>query len=211
MDHAILGGVAVRHRGGAGRGELPAGQQAHAAYAKKRIRRWTTGCSALLRDRIISACDHYFEKGFAPVYARENITSMYDAYHSLGGDGIVTDMVKQAMELPYKKGGEAPVEQSRESRACNQYIKEERSMNINWKIRFQNKTFLTGLISLVVVFIYDLLQLLEIAPAVTQSAVMQVAEGILTILGMLGVIADPTTAGLSDSKQALTYTSPKQD
>ena len=84
-------------------------------------------------------------------------------------------------------------------------------MNINWKIRFQNKTFLTGLISLVVVFIYDLLQLLEIATAVTQSAVMQVAEGILTILGMLGVIADPTTAGLSDSKQALTYTSPKQD
>ena len=84
-------------------------------------------------------------------------------------------------------------------------------MNINWKIRFQNKTFLTGLISLVVVFIYDLLQLLEIAPAVTQSAVMQGAEGILTILGMLGMIADPTTAGLSDSKQALTYTSPKQD
>ena len=84
-------------------------------------------------------------------------------------------------------------------------------MNINWNVRFQNKTFLTGLISLVVVFIYDLLQLLEIAPAVTQSAVMQVAEGILTILGMLGVIADPTTAGLSDSKQALTYTSPKQD
>mgnify|MGYP002582257550 FL=1 len=84
-------------------------------------------------------------------------------------------------------------------------------MNINWRVRFQNKTFLTGLISLVVVFVYDLLQLLEIAPTVTQSAVMQVAEGILTILGMVGVIADPTTAGLTDSRQALTYTSPKQD
>ena len=84
-------------------------------------------------------------------------------------------------------------------------------MNINWKVRFQNKAFLTGLISLVVVFIYDLLQLLEIAPVVTQSAVMQVAEGILTILGMVGVIADPTTAGLTDSRQALTYTSPRQD
>ena len=84
-------------------------------------------------------------------------------------------------------------------------------MNINWKVRFQNKTFLTGLISLVVVFIYDLLQLLGIAPVVTQSVVMQVAEGILTILGMVGVIADPTTAGLTDSRQALTYTSPKQD
>ena len=84
-------------------------------------------------------------------------------------------------------------------------------MNINWKVRFQNKTFLTGLISLVVVFVYDLLQLLEIAPVVTQSAVMQVAEGILMILGMVGVIADPTTTGLSDSKQAMTYTSPKKD
>ena len=84
-------------------------------------------------------------------------------------------------------------------------------MNINWRVRFQNKTFLTGLISLVVIFIYDLLQLLEIAPVVTQSALMQVGEGILTILGMVGVIADPTTAGLTDSRQALTYTSPRQD
>ena len=84
-------------------------------------------------------------------------------------------------------------------------------MNINWKVRFQNKAFLTGLLSLVVVFIYDLLQLLGIAPVVTQSVVMQVAEGILTILGMVGVIADPTTAGLTDSRQALTYTSPRQD
>ena len=84
-------------------------------------------------------------------------------------------------------------------------------MNINWRVRFQNKTFLTGLISLVVVFVYDLLQLLEIAPTVTQSAVMQVAEGILMILGMVGVTADPTTNGLSDSKQAMTYTSPKKD
>ena len=84
-------------------------------------------------------------------------------------------------------------------------------MNINWKVRFQNKAFLTGLISLVVVFIYDLLQLLGIAPVVTQGVVMQVAEGILTILGMVGVIADPTTAGLTDSRQALTYTSPRQD
>ena len=84
-------------------------------------------------------------------------------------------------------------------------------MQINWKVRFQNKTFLAGMISLVVVFIYDLLQLLEIVPTVTQSAVMQVAEGILTILGMVGVIADPTTAGVADSKQAMTYDAPKQD
>ena len=94
---------------------------------------------------------------------------------------------------------------------CELHIKEEHTINTNWRVRCLNKTFLTGLISLVVVFVYDLLQLLEIAPVVTQSAVMQVAEGILMILGMVGVIADPTTNGLSDSKQAMTYTSPKKD
>ena len=61
----------------------------HMRHAQKKDRALDDGMRALLRDRIISACDHYLEKGFAPVYVRENITSMYDAYHSLGGDGIV--------------------------------------------------------------------------------------------------------------------------
>lgn len=57
----------------------------HMRHTQKKDRALDDGMRALLRDRIISACDHYLEKGFAPVYARENITSMYDAYHSLGG------------------------------------------------------------------------------------------------------------------------------
>lgn len=60
------------------------------------------GMQALLRDRIIESCDHYITKGYAPVYARESIESMYAAYHGLGGDGIVTDMVNRVMRLPYK-------------------------------------------------------------------------------------------------------------
>lgn len=84
-------------------------------------------------------------------------------------------------------------------------------MKINWGVRFKNKTFLAGLLSLVVVFVYNLLQLFEVTPAVSQSVVMQVGEGILTILGMVGVITDPTTAGLGDSQQALTYVEPKKD
>lgn len=84
-------------------------------------------------------------------------------------------------------------------------------MKINWKVRFRNKTFLTGLVSLVIVFVYNMLQLLEITPQVEQSVVMQVVEGILTILGMVGVITDPTTAGLSDSNRAMTYTEPHKD
>lgn len=85
----------------------------HMRHARRQDKALDDGMRALLRDRIISACGHYFEKGYAPVYARENISSMYEAYHSLGGDGIVTDMVRQAMELPYKKGGEEHTEPSR--------------------------------------------------------------------------------------------------
>ena len=78
----------------------------HMRHAQKKDRALDDGMRALLRDRIISACDRCFEKGYAPVYARENISSMYDAYHSLGGDGIVTDMVRQTMKLPYMNSGE---------------------------------------------------------------------------------------------------------
>ncbi len=84
-------------------------------------------------------------------------------------------------------------------------------MKINWKVRLHNKTFLASLISLVIVFVYNLLQLLEITPQVDQNVIMQVVEGILTILGMVGVIADPTTAGLTDSERAMTYIEPHKD
>ena len=90
----------------------------HMRHTQKKDQALDDGMRALLRDRIISACDHYFEKGFAPVYAREKHHQHVRRLSQPGWDGIVTDMVKQAMELPYKKGGEAPVEQSRESRAA---------------------------------------------------------------------------------------------
>ena len=44
----------------------------HMRHTQKKDQALDDGMRALLRDRIISACDHYFEKGYAPVYAREN-------------------------------------------------------------------------------------------------------------------------------------------
>ena len=59
----------------------------HMRHARRQDKALDDGMRALLRDRIISACDHYFEKGYAPVYARENITSMYEAYTAWAGTG----------------------------------------------------------------------------------------------------------------------------
>lgn len=84
-------------------------------------------------------------------------------------------------------------------------------MKINWMVRFRNKTFLASLLALVVAFVFDLLGLLGIAPAVTEAAAMDAINAVLTVLGMLGVLIDPTTAGVGDSRQAMTYIEPKKD
>ena len=84
-------------------------------------------------------------------------------------------------------------------------------MNINWKVRFKNKTFLASFISLIVAFVYNLLGMFEIVPPVTESMVLSLVQSALVILGAVGVIVDPTTAGVSDSKRALTYQAPHRD
>ena len=81
---------------------------------------------------------------------------------------------------------------------------------INWKLRFKNKTTLTALIAAVVGFIYTLLTIFGITPQVGQDSIMQLASVVIMLLCSLGVVVDPTTAGVTDSKQALSYTDPKK-
>lgn len=59
-----------------------------------------SGVQSLLRDRIIQSCSKYHEKGYAPVYAKENVTAMYNSYHNLGANGTITGLYKDFMELP---------------------------------------------------------------------------------------------------------------
>jgi len=84
-------------------------------------------------------------------------------------------------------------------------------MKINWKIRFQNKVFLASLISLIVTFVYQLLALFDVYPPITQSAVMQMCNLVLMMLASLGIIVDPTTTGINDSKRAMQYEWPWDD
>ena len=81
-------------------------------------------------------------------------------------------------------------------------------MNINWKVRFKNKTWLTSFIALVVSFVFDLLSMFDVFPVVTQSMVMQLVNIALMVLGTVGVVTDPTTPGMNDSSLAMTYVAP---
>ena len=81
-------------------------------------------------------------------------------------------------------------------------------MKINWKVRLKNKVWLGSFCSLIVGFVYSMLALFDVFPEVTQSLVLQMMNQVLTFLGLIGVIVDPTTAGLSDSERALGYEEP---
>lgn len=58
------------------------------------------GIIAILRDRIIQADVHFSDRGHATISQKDNVQMMYDAYHRLGGNGIVTKSYRHIMELP---------------------------------------------------------------------------------------------------------------
>ena len=84
-------------------------------------------------------------------------------------------------------------------------------MKVNWKVRFRNKTWLTMFISLVVGFIFNMLKLFDIVPSFSENLVMNIVGQVLTFLGLIGVIVDPTTVGFDDSNRAMEYTEPWDD
>ena len=84
-------------------------------------------------------------------------------------------------------------------------------MKINWKVRFRNRAWLASFISLLVGFVFNLLRLFEIDPAFSESVLKNTVNQILTFLGLIGVLIDPTTAGLGDSERAMGYEEPWDD
>lgn len=81
-------------------------------------------------------------------------------------------------------------------------------MKINWKVRLRNKTWLASALALIVSFVYDLLAMLEVVPAIGEDWLMSVIQTVLTLLTALGVVIDPTTQGAVDSDRAMLYDEP---
>lgn len=82
-------------------------------------------------------------------------------------------------------------------------------MNINWKLRLQNKTTLTTIILAVVAFAYQMLGLFGVVPSISQDTIVNLVGLIINLLVGFGIVVDPTTSGVSDSTQALEYEAPK--
>lgn len=82
-------------------------------------------------------------------------------------------------------------------------------MQINWKLRLKNKVTLTAIILGVVGIVYKILAMLGIVPPISENDVVEVVMLVIELLVLLGVVVDPTTAGVSDSQQAMNYKQPR--
>ena len=63
----------------------------------------TKGTMLLLRVQLIEYHDKYMMLGSIPSYAYQNFMEMYETYHELGGNGMVTKMMHEIEELHLKK------------------------------------------------------------------------------------------------------------
>ncbi|MCH3943074.1 MAG: phage holin [Atopobiaceae bacterium] len=86
-------------------------------------------------------------------------------------------------------------------------------MDINWLVRFKNKTFWLEIIPAILLLVqvvavpfgykFDFVAL--------NSQLTAIVNALFAVLAILGVVTDPTTRGVSDSNLALTYEAPKDD
>lgn len=83
---------------------------------------------------------------------------------------------------------------------------------MNWLVRIKNKTFWLTMIPAV-------LLLVQVVAAVfgysldfgdLGNKLLAVVNAVFALLTILGIVNDPTTAGVTDSAQALTYQEPKK-
>ena len=84
---------------------------------------------------------------------------------------------------------------------------------INWKVRIKNKMFWMTLIPAVLLLVQVVAAVFGYTLDLGElgNKLLAVVNALFGVLALLGIVTDPTTAGLGDSAQALTYDKPKKD
>lgn len=84
---------------------------------------------------------------------------------------------------------------------------------INWKVRVRNKTFWLSLIPAALLLAQVVAAVFGVTLDLGElgNRLLAVVNALFAVLAILGVVNDPTTAGVSDSSRALTYDKPKEE
>ena len=86
-------------------------------------------------------------------------------------------------------------------------------MKINWTVRFKNKTFWLALVPAVLLLVQVVAAVfgIDLNLDALGDKLLAVVNALFAVLTILGIVADPTTAGISDSRQAMEHDKPKCD
>lgn len=86
-------------------------------------------------------------------------------------------------------------------------------MKINWKVRIQNKAFWVGIIPAALILIQAVASVFGFTLDLGDlgNKLLAVVEAAFIVLTILGIVVDPTTAGVTDSARAMGYTKPNKE
>lgn len=84
---------------------------------------------------------------------------------------------------------------------------------INWTVRLKNKNFWLSLIPAIILLIQVVAAPFGITIDLGElgNQLLAIVNAVFAVLVIIGIVEDPTTAGIGDSARALTYTEPKED
>lgn len=85
-------------------------------------------------------------------------------------------------------------------------------MSINWKVRAKNKAFWVAIIPADLLLVQQVCAVfgVQLDFGELQAQLVAIVGTVFAILAILGIVADPTTAGVGDSEQAMGYDEPKE-
>lgn len=83
---------------------------------------------------------------------------------------------------------------------------------LNWKVRFKNKTFWVAIIPAMLLLIQTVLALagVEWNYDLLNDQLLAIVNALFAVLTILGIVVDPTTAGVKDSKRVMGYDEPSK-
>lgn len=86
-------------------------------------------------------------------------------------------------------------------------------MKLNWKVRIKNKTFWTAVIPAVALAIQAIAAVFgyELDFSTLVGKIIGVVDAVFALLVIMGIVVDPTTAGVGDSERAMQYVEPWKD
>ena len=84
---------------------------------------------------------------------------------------------------------------------------------INWKVRIRNKQFWLAVIPAIALVAQAVAAVFGYTIDLTTMVgkLQAVVNAVFALLVILGVVVDPTTAGVADSKRAMSYDEPWDD